>query len=131
MLNYTSFKGRTIELRKRVKVYKNLHNGKFSIMQNGLVVAHVDSVLLDVAQFNVNKAGRLRVIKEQKKNVHAFVTGFIKSINETMPNWDKRAVTYNPYKYERFVFVDTLNAAYCGRGEMAYLSVNDGFYVIR
>lgn len=61
----------------------------------------MDSLVLRNAQFKVSKAGRARVLKEKRKNVHAGVVG----------DWDrkalarrrKRAVTYNPYKYETFV----------------------------
>lgn len=97
----------------RVFVYFNLHRKCFSIKalegaNKGRVVAHRNEVVLDNVTFKVSEAGRQRVLKEQRKNVHAGVVG----------NWDERsydrvtvdhlvvlgsAITYNPYKYDSFV----------------------------
>tara|TARA_R100001086_G_C11756193_1_gene236794 strand:- start:80 stop:493 length:414 start_codon:yes stop_codon:yes gene_type:complete len=44
-------------------------------MQKGRVVDHRDQVLIHNAEFRVREGGRQRVIKERKKNVHAFVVG--------------------------------------------------------
>src|SRR5690606_3428869 len=93
MLEYQSFKGRKIDTSKQVLIYKNLHNGLFSVKQNGLVVAHVESIVLKNGFFDVNQAGRNRVIREKKKNVHAYVKGFIVSINTVWQNEQKRLVT--------------------------------------
>lgn len=101
MNQYKSFKGRVIDFNKQVKIYKNLHNGLFSVMQNNLVVAHIESFILDNVIFKVNESGRQKVLKEKKKNVHAFVTGYIKEINCSdddiiISNWHTQ-VRYNPY----------------------------------
>lgn len=97
----------------KVFVYFNLHRKCFSIKalegnDKGRVVAHRNKVVLDNVTFKVSEAGRQRVLKEQRKNVHAGVVG----------NWDERsydhvtidqhimlgsAITYNPYKYDSFV----------------------------
>ena len=60
---------------KRVEVYRNLHNDKLSVRYGGKVVGHVDSIWLRDATFAVQPAGRDRVRREKKKNVHAFVRG--------------------------------------------------------
>lgn len=105
MFSYESFKGRHIDTNKKVMVYKNLHNGKFSIKQDGLVVAHVDSIVLSRAIFKVNESGRQRVIKEQKKNVHAFIVGYPEKCNTSQNDVDNlRRVTYNPYESGSFYF---------------------------
>lgn len=130
MLEYTSFKGRTIADSKRVKVYRNLHNGRLSVMQNGLVVAHVDSIVLVMPTFKVNQAGRERVIREQKKNVHAFVSGFVEEVNTVKQTIDMREITYNPYKFKRFVFKDTLIGAHIKNiDDKAYLSTAQGMFI--
>ncbi len=100
-MNYQSYKDRQINFNKPVKIYKNLHNGLFSVMQNNLVVAHIESFILNNVIFKVNDAGRQKVLKEKKKNVHAFVTGYIKEINcrdddLISSNWHTQ-VRYNPY----------------------------------
>ena len=91
----------------RVKVYRNLKHGRktpplYSVMHKGRVIARVHRVLLVNARFIVNEAGRQRVIQKQRKNVHAFVEGYITDeqgsfgIDETGPCFGVR-VTYNPY----------------------------------
>ncbi len=61
----------------RVYVYFNLHRKCFSIKalegaMKGRVIAHRDNVLLFHTTFKVSQAGRERVIREKRKNVHAF-----------------------------------------------------------
>ena len=130
MLEYQSFKGRKIDINKQVLIYKNLHNGLFSVKQNGLVVAHVHSIVLKNGFFDVNQAGRNRVIKEKKKNVHAYVKGFIVSINTVWQNEQKRLVTYNPYINEHFIFRDNSERASALRGQLIYCSIIQGLSVL-
>lgn len=96
-----------IERGTRVEVYRNLHNGKWSVRdcRTGLVVAHVDECSVFDARLVVQPAGRAKVKREGRKNVHAFVRGYI--YNPT-PAWTltrryMQAITYNPYKYASFV----------------------------
>lgn len=90
----------------KVKVYFNLRKKLFSIQHKGLVVAHRDKVMLTNAQFKVNESGRQRVLKEKRKNVHAFVVGeWSDYVEEAI---DIQEVTYNPYKYSSFVFKNEL-----------------------
>ena len=62
----------------RVEVYRNLHNGTHSIRRNGKVVKHLENWmtlrLVDV-KFAVQPAGREKVRREGKKNVHACIRG--------------------------------------------------------
>ena len=96
----------------QVKLYRNLNNGKISIMDpvTRLVVGHADSVSVRNAQFVVNETGRQRVLKEKRKNVHAFVTGTLFAIqgfesyrgryiviHSGSHSGAKRIVKYNPY----------------------------------
>lgn len=106
-MNYLNYKGRQINFNKPVKVYKNLHNGLFSVMQDNLVVAHVESFTMQSVVFKVNQSGRERVIKEGKKNVHAFVTGMLIAVNSDGDFKRDTKITYNPYKYTSFIFADT------------------------
>lgn len=65
----------------KVEVYRNLHNGRLSIRdaKTKLVIGHADRVkLLDVT-FHVSQAGRERVLRERRKNVHAVVRGYMVS----------------------------------------------------
>lgn len=129
MLKYQSFKGRKIDTSKKVMIYKNLHNGKFSVRQNNLVVAHVDSVILTDVHFKINEAGRKRVITEKKKNVHAFIVGFIEAVNSCRITGGKRAITYNPYKYKTFVYKDGHHEVYPTISQKVYCCTLNGLYI--
>ena len=88
---------------QKVFVYRNLHKNCFSVkcVKTGLVIAHVDEIVLENVTFKVSQAGRQRVLREKRKNVHAGVQGtWVK--NETAVSL-KHSVTYNPYKYDSFV----------------------------
>jgi len=103
----------------RVFVYFNLHRKCFSIKalegdQKGRVIAHRDTVVLDGCKLMVSEAGRQRVLREKRKNVHAGVSGtWINYCTNRADNQFDfisivgRQVTYNPYKYDSFVFKTT------------------------
>ena len=98
--------------RMRVFVYFNLHKKLWSIkdLKTGKVIGRIDSVYLQDCEMKVSQAGRKRVLKEKRKNVHAGIVG----------TWDYRdihkiegtEITYNPYKYESFVNKETLAPVY-------------------
>ena len=61
----------------RVEVYFNLHKKVFSVrsVMTGRVILHTDKVHISNPKFVVRKSGRDKVLRERKKNVHAFVRG--------------------------------------------------------
>ena len=61
----------------RVKVYFNLQKDCLSVIdaETGLLYCHSHRVELHNAKFRVQEAGRQRVIREKRKNVHAYITG--------------------------------------------------------
>lgn len=88
----------------------------------GLVKAHAEVVHLFNVLPKVSEAGRERVRREKKKNVHAGLLGDVKAYSlhkdsidhyyrynvnnrNSSPVW--REITYNPYKHNGFVFKDT------------------------
>lgn len=90
----------------KVKVYYNLHKNCYSIVSlekenYGKVIKHSNCVPLFDAQFKVSEKGRQRVLREQKKNVHAYVVGTW--VSEFVPRLPIKLATYNPYKYSSFV----------------------------
>ena len=111
----------------KVFVYFNLHKKCFSIKalegaMKGRVVAHRDNVLLFHATFKVSQAGRERVLREKRKNVHAGVCGTWYGMFGTdatsLSAVKERGelVTYNPYKYTTFVYKDDeseVDSAWC------------------
>jgi hypothetical protein len=93
---------------KKVRVYFNLHKKVYSVQcrKTGLVIAHVDKLCLSDVSYNVRQGGRQKVLKEQRKNVHAFIEGTVCCPVETIgAKW--YGVTYNPYKYDSFVVRET------------------------
>ena len=97
----------------RVFVYFNLHRKCFSIKalegpKKGRVVSHSDKVLIYGGTFKVSEAGRQRVLRERKKNVHAGVVGeWVGSLDDELTIerivYNGTPITYNPYKYDTFV----------------------------
>jgi hypothetical protein len=92
----------------RVYVYWNLHKHLFSVKdtRTGRVTHHAQMVVIQDATFAVSQAGRARVLRERRKNVHAGVRGTPTWIDPApmdlqMTGWTR--ITYNPYKYDSFV----------------------------
>ena len=94
----------------RVEIYRNLHNGTHSIRRDGKVVKHLqhsESIFLQDVKFAVQPAGREKVRREGKKNVHAFVRGTVIKADtynfaETFKEKCNYVITYNPYHMEHF-----------------------------
>jgi hypothetical protein len=107
-------------------VYFNLHRKVWSIKalegpNKGRVIAHSSMIEMSDCTFKVSEAGRQRVIRDKRKNVHAGIVGIVRTIGEDMDplsrnamrreaHWMRRGghpvyspVTYNPYKYSTFV----------------------------
>jgi hypothetical protein len=102
-------------------------------LSTGLVLGHASAVDLQEASFIVREAGRQQVIKEKRKNVHAFVRGKVIDVRNFKPFKGRRVggwtgacslvgllasvheslqgssmytttrVSYNPYKAPHFV----------------------------
>lgn len=85
-----------------VRVYWNLHKNCWSIQHKGKVVEHANSILLKNVRFSVSEAGRQRVLREKRKNVHAFAKGELVAINEKCPSDLILEISYNPYKFGFF-----------------------------
>lgn len=106
------YKGRTIKEGQKVKVYYNLHKHVFSIKdaKTGKVLAHGNNILLTDVEYKVSEAGRQRVLREKKKNVHAYVVGTFAGCKELSKQkledscWIKPY--YNPYKTKGFMVGD-------------------------
>ncbi len=107
----------------RIETYYNLHKHCLSFREIGGRVQHAEAIHLTDVNFAVQPAGRKKVLAEGRKNVHAFVRGepqFVVLLGEcdaasALDSWlegrniweNARRVTYNPYKYETFVYEDS------------------------
>ena len=100
---FIAYKNRELNPNKPVEIYRNLNKpGKtYSIRQDGLIIGHSNSLLLKDCEFIVNEVGRQRVIKQKRKNVHAFIRGELLNCNPE--HLDYGEVTYNPYKNKSFL----------------------------
>ena len=92
----------------RIEVYRNLHKDCFSIRKNGRVVKYIynnDKLHMSDVKFAVQPAGRAKVLREGRKNVHAFVRGIYAGgpteYGEGQAAWQSVA-HYNPYKHGYF-----------------------------
>jgi len=83
-----------LDRNRPVKVYRNLSSKCFSIMQDGIVKAHSNAVCLKDVDWKVSQKGRNRVIRDGKKNVHAFSIGLLR---DSVRLAKAEQVWYNPY----------------------------------
>lgn len=92
----------------KAKVYRNLHRNCFSVMRDKTrrVESHQQVVFMKNVTFKVSSIGRSRVLREKRKNVHAFVCGEVaKKI--VFPNLQPKEAFYNPYMVEKFTDVES------------------------
>ncbi len=95
-----------------IDVYRNLSRECLSVKSRmsesyGLVIDYVDQIVVNDASFIVHTPSRQRVLKEETKNVHAFVRGTWGKPDEWEPTAEPTEVTYNPYHYGSFVECET------------------------
>jgi hypothetical protein len=123
----------------KVFVYFNLHKKLFSVKalegpNKGRVVAHNEEILLHNVSFKVSEAGRQRVLKEKKKNVHAGAVGYWHPLTYTKRALDTimsigTPVTYNPYKYDGFVKLIGEDKVSIARSAALFVRNNKGYIV--
>lgn len=63
------------------------------------MVRHAEETALRNAVFHVNESGRQRVLRERRKNVHAWVKGTVIPVPDEIPDTEVR---YNPYVMSHF-----------------------------
>lgn len=102
-----------------VEIYRNLNRKGlwFSARdrKSGLVVTRFDikanqAMILEDCKLVVSKAGRARVLREKRKNVHALVRGKVRFGHI---HFDDRQliplnISYDPYTYDSFVGCTTI-----------------------
>ena len=115
-----------VDKTKKIDVYRNLHDDCWSVRQAARVVCHTNYITLRDCEYIVQPAGRRRVLVERKKNVHAFVRGYLcnpRESDHTAPfSWEY--VKYNPYKADAFYF-DHEPDHYIHESKYADLDVKD------
>lgn len=96
------FKNRSIDPNQRVRVYRNLHRGDWSIAdaRTGKVLAHATHVSLRGCVMRVSESGRLRAVARKQRNVHAWIEGVIDNENDRNHSWT--FLRYNPFRSDCF-----------------------------
>ena len=87
-------------------IYYNLRKKCLSVRdgKSRKVVGHIHRVWLADVDFKVSEAGRQRVLREKKKNVHAFVRGTPLAWDSTrVPLEGHTYLYYNPYTTKGFI----------------------------
>lgn len=128
--NITPYKNRKIDLKIKVRVYRNLHfkNKKvYSIWQNGKVVGHTESLFLHDCKFIVNENCRQRIIRNKQKNVCAYISCYVSIIPNLIPFKYVKfngELTFNPYINSKFIFnnkeTDDIYFIYVGKKVQEY-----------
>lgn len=89
-------------------IYRNLNRGKtFSIKHRGKVIDRRDMIEVYGVEFRVSSVGRERVLREGRRNVHAFAAcdAYISAYQGGPPTIDTAGmvqVRYNPFEAEQF-----------------------------
>jgi hypothetical protein len=132
----TRYKGRGVVQGQRVKVYRNLHRGGYSVValdghNKGLVVAHAGRVVLTDVVFAVSEAGRRRVWREKKKNVHAYAMGRWSRAggyaSMVIAHKQHPQVFYSPYRNDTFHTLEGGGLQAVNRAKVLYLG-DDGCF---
>jgi hypothetical protein len=107
-LNVRPFRGRSMV--DFVKVHRKISSPEcWSITavygpDAGKVIAHADSIALYNARFVVSENGRQRVLRERRKNVHAWIIGELAPDHDWIanPTGLDALIWYNPYQVPQF-----------------------------
>lgn len=97
---------------KPVRVIRNWKHDCYTILQNGRAMASARQVHLADVEFLVRESGRNKMLRERKRNVHAYAVGRL--IDYTHPDEARaigeiggRAIVYHPYRAAAFIDVET------------------------
>lgn len=95
-----------------IRVYKNLHKNCYSIQQKinntWKVIEYSNEIILENCSFKIYENGRQKVIKEKRKNVHAFICGEKLNLNSKQININNLVtISYNPYYSDSFYIKDS------------------------
>lgn len=95
-----------------LRIYRNLHKKCFSVQTKSekgwRVKEHKHSILIENASFKVIESGRQKVLREKKKNVHAFVVGQMSELHiDQFKKENLINLSYNPYKMDSFYIKET------------------------
>ena len=93
----------------RVFAYRNLHKDCFSFKdcKTGRVTYRGKIAVMRDVKFAVGIKGRLKVILEKSKNVHAGIRGYLTQLGGPGVGTLGPEIAYNPYKSGNFYFKES------------------------
>jgi len=122
-----SFKNRTIDYTKKVYVYRNLNCKSndviYSIMQDGLVVGHSSHFAMYKCEFIVRPAGKNKARQTKKRNVHAFIKGYL-DYNISLGGSSYK-LKYNPFLELGFTLCNEKSNKQILRSDLVWISKNE------
>lgn len=94
-----------------VLVAYHLYKQCFSIRdaKSKRILGYADQIVIHNVKFIVHQSGRMKVLKERKKNVHAYVKGQFRFCLQDLDQKENfmHEAYYNPYKTYAFVDKET------------------------
>jgi hypothetical protein len=97
----------------KFRIYRNLHKGNFSIQsyikekKGYRVTDRVSTAVFEKCSFTVSEPSRQKVIREGRKNVHAYINSeSYRVVNSCIDVSKFREIYYNPYIYDSFIYKD-------------------------
>lgn len=94
---------RVLRKDKKALVYWNSHKKCFSVKYSGEKVWHADTLYMTECTFKVREEGRKKVIRTKRKNVHAFVKGYVHLSPPKPLQITTEQIKYNPHEHEAFM----------------------------
>jgi hypothetical protein len=114
----------------KCETYRNLHRNTFSVRHKGKVIAYSRHLIIKDCVLFVQPAGRLRVLEEGVKNVHAGVRGTVIEMDciSQLKNFKATLtpIRYNPWDCETWV---TLDGEPVKRADFVLLTNNQAFII--
>ena len=105
-------KTEVIDRTKPVRVIRNWKRDCYTILQDGRPKASAKQVRLANVEFLVRRSGREKMLREAKRNVHAYAIGQL--LDYTHPDEGRelegicgRIVAYDPYRRAAFVDIES------------------------
>lgn len=132
----SNFKDRYVEKNTRVKVYRNLLNGLWSVLVwqskhqfNNKVVAHFNSVTIStnttISPVKLSLAGQARARREQTRNVHAYLVGGLVGVDRKVDLSKAVRLSYVPFVDDSFVVASGARETW-DSSECVYLHFEQG-----
>lgn len=125
------YKDRQLDKDQPIRVYRNLTKKGvwYSLVQKGKTVAHSSAICLKECTFHVNENGRQRVIKNKRKEFHAYILGMYtgSGMGTTAKRNDLPAIIkYNPYKHTGFTCVNLTVNGFVVKGARVVICNEEG-----